>query len=70
MKHILQWTCIIYILRVTSPYPYYYYCSQVLRRVQDDGVEQLVVVPLYPHYSVSTSGSSLKVRTIVVQCCI
>ena len=46
----------------------YYY--QVLRRVQDDGVEQLVVVPLYPHYSVSTSGSSLKVRTIVVQCCI
>lgn len=63
MKHLSCSGCVfIYILRVTSPYPYYhYYCSQVLRRVQDDGVEQLVVVPLYPHYSVSTSGSSLKV---------
>jgi hypothetical protein len=34
---------------------------QVLRSMQEDEVNTVVVVPLYPHYSVSTSGSSLKV---------
>lgn len=40
---------------------------QVLSTMQKDGVESVVVVPLYPHYSVSTSGSSLKVSTL---CCL
>jgi ferrochelatase len=35
--------------------------EQVLRRMKADGVNALVVLPLYPQFSVSTSGSSLKV---------
>lgn len=37
------------------------YTSEVLDEVERDKVQVLVVVPLYPHYSVSTSGSSLRV---------
>jgi hypothetical protein len=35
--------------------------EQVLRRMKAGGVNALVVLPLYPQFSVSTSGSSLKV---------
>jgi ferrochelatase len=31
-----------------------------MKRIEADGVDSLIVVPLYPHYSLSTSGSSLK----------
>ncbi len=37
------------------------FTDEALRRMQQDEVTELVIVPLYPHYSVSTSGSSLKV---------
>jgi protoheme ferro-lyase len=41
------------------------YTSEVLDAIESDfngmGVDALVVLPLYPHYSVSTSGSSLRV---------
>jgi protoheme ferro-lyase len=37
--------------------------EQVLRRMKADGVNALVVLPLYPQFSVSTSGSSLKVSS-------
>lgn len=36
------------------------FTEEVLARVAADGVRRLVVLPLYPQYSVSTSGSSLK----------
>ncbi len=36
------------------------YTEEVLDQMQDDGVNTLVVAPLYPQYSISTSGSSLK----------
>lgn len=36
------------------------YTQQVLDEVQKDGINTLVIVPLYPQYSISTSGSSLK----------
>ena len=33
---------------------------QVMKNIERDGIDSLVVVPLYPHYSLSTSGSSMK----------
>lgn len=36
------------------------YTEEVLDQMQEDGVNTLVVAPLYPQYSISTSGSSLK----------
>ena len=39
----------------------YKVCSQALERIKQDGVTTLVVLPLYPHYSISTTGSSLGV---------
>lgn len=37
------------------------YTDEVLEQVQEDGINTLVVVPLYPQFSISTSGSSLRV---------
>ena len=37
------------------------FTEEALEQVQRDGVNTLVVVPLYPQYSISTSGSSLRV---------
>ena len=34
---------------------------QVLAQIKRDGIQELVVLPLYPHYSISTSASSLKI---------
>jgi len=36
------------------------YTEDTLERIKEDGVNTLVIVPLYPQYSISTSGSSLK----------
>ena len=36
------------------------YTEETLEQLQADGVNTLVVVPLYPQFSISTSGSSLK----------
>ena len=35
------------------------YTSEALKKIYADGIEELVLLPLYPHFSVSTSGSSL-----------
>ncbi|CAM9915672.1 unnamed protein product [Chrysoparadoxa australica] len=35
------------------------FTDEALSEMQKDGINALVVLPLYPHYSVSTSGSSL-----------
>ena len=35
--------------------------SQVLKQIKRDGIQELVIIPLYPHYSISTSASSLKI---------
>jgi len=35
--------------------------SDALEAIKRDGIERLVVVPLYPQFSISTSGSSLRV---------
>ena len=37
------------------------FTEDALARVQDDNINALVVVPLYPQFSISTSGSSLRV---------
>jgi ferrochelatase len=34
--------------------------SEVLPQLMRDGIEQLVVLPLYPHYCLATTGSSLR----------
>jgi ferrochelatase len=39
---------------------WYPFTEEALAQVKADGVNTLVVVPLYPQFSVSTSGSSLK----------
>jgi ferrochelatase len=36
------------------------YTEEALQRVVDDGVNKLVILPLYPQFSISTSGSSLR----------
>lgn len=37
------------------------YTEEVLERMRKDEINTIVIVPLYPQYSISTSGSSLKV---------
>jgi len=37
------------------------YTEEVLASIRRDGINTLVIVPLYPQYSISTSGSSLRV---------
>jgi len=36
------------------------YTEEALAEVKRDGVDQLVILPLYPQFSISTSGSSLR----------
>lgn len=36
------------------------YTEEVLAQIRADGINTLVIVPLYPQYSISTSGSSLR----------
>lgn len=36
------------------------YTSEAIAQIKQDGITRLVVLPLYPQYSISTSGSSLK----------
>ena len=35
------------------------FTSETLKKIQNDGVEKLIVIPLYPHFSYTTTGSSL-----------
>jgi ferrochelatase len=37
------------------------YTEEALEQIRKDGVEALVILPLYPQFSISTSGSSLRV---------
>jgi len=34
--------------------------TEAIAKIKEDGITRLVVLPLYPQYSISTSGSSLK----------
>jgi len=36
------------------------FTEDVLNQIKKDQIDQLVILPLYPQYSISTSGSSLK----------
>lgn len=36
------------------------FTEEAVRKLRDDGVRKLVILPLYPQYSISTSGSSIK----------
>ena len=40
---------------------WYPFTSDALAAIKRDGVERLVILPLYPQFSISTSGSSLRV---------
>uniref|UniRef100_A0A7S1U4Q6 Ferrochelatase n=1 Tax=Phaeomonas parva TaxID=124430 RepID=A0A7S1U4Q6_9STRA len=40
---------------------WYPFTEEALEKIAADGIQQLVVLPLYPQFSVSTSGSSLRV---------
>ena len=37
------------------------FTEEALAKIRSDGIEALVIVPLYPQFSISTSGSSLRV---------
>lgn len=37
------------------------FTGEALERIKRDGIEALVIIPLYPQFSISTSGSSLRV---------
>ncbi|WP_036485164.1 ferrochelatase [Myxosarcina sp. GI1] len=36
------------------------FTEEAISRIKDDGIEKLVVLPLYPQFSISTSGSSFR----------
>ncbi|MCS7031432.1 MAG: ferrochelatase [Gloeomargarita sp. SKYG116] len=36
------------------------FTEEALAAMEQDGIKKLVILPLYPHYSISTSGSSLR----------
>ncbi|NUN64555.1 ferrochelatase [Pseudanabaena biceps] len=36
------------------------YTEEAIAQIKEDGITQLVVLPLYPQYSISTTGSSIK----------
>jgi len=40
---------------------WYPFTEQALDEIKNDGVDALVILPLYPQFSISTSGSSLRV---------
>ena len=44
-----------------------FFSSQVLTQIKRDGIQELVIIPLYPHYSISTSASSLKIIKEVLE---
>lgn len=35
-------------------------CEEALTRIKQDGIKHLILLPLYPHYSLATTGSSLR----------
>ena len=39
---------------------WYPFTEEALESIKRDGVSRLVVLPLYPQFSISTSGSSLR----------
>ena len=39
---------------------WYPFTEEALESIKTDGVSRLVVLPLYPQFSISTSGSSLR----------
>lgn len=43
------------------------YTEEVLNQMHSDGVNSVVILPLYPQYSISTSGSSLKLLLDIFQ---
>ncbi|KAI4379662.1 hypothetical protein MLD38_005932 [Melastoma candidum] len=40
---------------------WYPFTEEAMELIKRDGITRLVVLPLYPHYSISTTGSSLRV---------
>lgn len=40
---------------------WYPFTEEALDKVKEDGINALVIIPLYPQFSISTSGSSLRV---------
>jgi ferrochelatase len=40
---------------------WYPFTEEALEKIREDGINALVIVPLYPQFSISTSGSSLRV---------
>lgn len=40
---------------------WYPFTEEAIAQVKQDSIEQLVILPLYPHFSISTSGSSFRV---------
>ena len=39
---------------------WYPFTEDALARIKNDGIEQLIILPLYPQFSISTSGSSFR----------
>ncbi|MEM9771249.1 MAG: ferrochelatase [Cyanobacteria bacterium P01_D01_bin.73] len=39
---------------------WYPFTEEAVEEIKKDGVDQLVILPLYPHFSISTSGSSFR----------
>ena len=39
---------------------WYPFTEEAVAQIKRDGIERLVVLPLYPHFSISTSGSSFR----------
>jgi len=40
------------------------FLEETLEHIQQDGINTLVIVPLYPQYSISTSGNMIIINII------
>ena len=58
---LLTLTLALTLTRYVAMRYWYPFTSDALEAIKRDGIERLVVVPLYPQFSISTSGSSLRV---------
>ncbi|WP_041958309.1 ferrochelatase [Sulfurospirillum arsenophilum] len=55
LQHALPSLHVNFAMRYTPPF-----CEGVIREIQEKGIEEVILLPLYPHYSTTTTKSSVE----------
>jgi len=55
LQHALPSLHVNFAMRYTPPF-----CEGVIRELQEKGIEEVILLPLYPHYSTTTTKSSVE----------